>query len=521
MNLKTEKKNIFINNKQIIIISIFFLSGLVLDGFKNYFYAFLFFLISVFFAYYKNIRIKFDSFLFLIISIFLSDLFSVYFFDSFASFITWLNCAIFYYYINSLDEAQSAMFFKNLKKFFIYFCVLVSIWAVICFFINHNFYFIGENPNYASLFITLAMFCCFLEYNDKKKKVYLLLFIPLSLSLLILNSRAAYISLIISFIIFYNKNKFRIFIYFFTFILLLFLISHKAMYYLFKLDDPKAYYRIDIWISSFKAFISSPFLGYGSNSFEYVFEKFKFPFFDGLSYYNHSTFHSHNELLNIAVENGILSLILYLSVIYKGFIYKKRDFLYFSFIIITIFSLFDIVLRVPFIKIFYFIVISGLSRENVKFIKFREVSFLFILIILAAISLYFDEKSEFKNYKKTYSQISSYNRYRNSAISEYMSYEYPLNPIFPFENAKFYYVSGALDSAYDMAQKSLSIEPYFNNALLMVSDIEIKKGDMEKAYFYFNRINFKSENYNFYSRYISDINPFIYAKIKNRLKGER
>ncbi len=77
-----------------------------------------------------------------------------------------------------------------------------------------------------------------------------------------------------------------------------------SMENLLKLRDPRAFQRPALWGAALKAASASPLLGWGPGLYGRAFELFKFPFFDGISYYGHGTLHAHSEPLNLAAEAG-------------------------------------------------------------------------------------------------------------------------------------------------------------------------------------------------------------------------
>lgn len=81
---------------------------------------------------------------------------------------------------------------------------------------------------------------------------------------------------------------------------------------LLKLGDPHAFERPLLWGSALEAAAARPLLGWGPGLFGSVFETFKFPYFDGLSFYGHSTLHAHSEILNLAAEAGFPAAALFL-----------------------------------------------------------------------------------------------------------------------------------------------------------------------------------------------------------------
>ena len=82
---------------------------------------------------------------------------------------------------------------------------------------------------------------------------------------------------------------------------------------LLKFYDPRAFARPRLWGAALEAAASSPLLGWGPGSFGKVFEALKFPYFDGVSFYGHSTLHAHSELLNLAAEAGFPAALLFLA----------------------------------------------------------------------------------------------------------------------------------------------------------------------------------------------------------------
>lgn len=71
-----------------------------------------------------------------------------------------------------------------------------------------------------------------------------------------------------------------------------------------KLNDLRAFERPRIWGAALEAALERPFFGAGPGRFEKAFELVKFPYFDGISFYGHSTAHAHGELFNLAAEAG-------------------------------------------------------------------------------------------------------------------------------------------------------------------------------------------------------------------------
>ncbi len=91
------------------------------------------------------------------------------------------------------------------------------------------------------------------------------------------------------------------------------LLPHGSFAGFLKLSDPRAFARADLWKTGLQAAWASPLLGWGPGSFQRVFELFKFPYFDGYAYFDHSTLHAHSEIVNLAAEGGFPAAVLFIS----------------------------------------------------------------------------------------------------------------------------------------------------------------------------------------------------------------
>ncbi|MCX5784329.1 MAG: O-antigen ligase family protein [Elusimicrobia bacterium] len=103
------------------------------------------------------------------------------------------------------------------------------------------------------------------------------------------------------------------------------LFPEEWLSFLFKAEDPRAYARVWIWGSALEAALARPFFGFGPGLFERAFELFKFPYFNGISYYGHSTIHAHSEVLNLAAEAGLPAAVLFLGAVFYSVKEKSRD----------------------------------------------------------------------------------------------------------------------------------------------------------------------------------------------------
>lgn len=79
-----------------------------------------------------------------------------------------------------------------------------------------------------------------------------------------------------------------------------------------KFSDPRAFARPRLWGAALAAALREPFFGFGPGLFGRAFEMFKFPYFDGVSYFGHHTPHAHSELFNLAAEAGFPAALFFL-----------------------------------------------------------------------------------------------------------------------------------------------------------------------------------------------------------------
>ncbi len=502
------KKRVFL-----IGIGLFFFSGILLDGFKNKNEILIFLLFSFLFFYLKDIKLSFDVFFVFILYIFVSLFTSDFLYDSFFGFITYLSGFLWYSFFLSMEWNKKKEFLIDFKKFIIGFSTFLSIFIIIFRLNSKVLYFLGNNQNYQAVFVGMSCFILYTLFFQKISLFRMIIFVLNIAALVFINSRTSYVSLFFTILFFHFKNNQKIFFYVIISSLVIFLIlPQNFIFYLLKLNDPKAYYRIEIWLSSIKAFLNSPLLGWGIGSFEYVFERFKFLYFDGLCFYNHSTFHAHNEFLNIMVECGAVGIIFYLSVLKKWFCSRNNDFIYFIILYITIFSFFDIILKLPFIKIFYFALIGvSINGEKDFILRFRKI--LPALVLLVFVFIFKIKNNEFIKYDSSYLELNFPNQYKRAAVSNYLLSYYPLNPIYSFELGRFYYVNKDKEKARKYLLKAISLEPNFNNAYLMLSEVY---NDCK----YLEKINIKNTGRitNFYSEYIASINFMVYNHLMKRCK---
>lgn len=176
---------------------------------------------------------------------------------------------------------------------------------------------IGLNPNYSAAFCAGAFPAALLaltgEGGRKEKAFYSLLVLLLACGLLASGSRGAGLAAVAAAAAglgFTRRWRALAALLLLPLALAALLPGHALEGWL-KLSDPRAFARPLIWASSFKAAAASPLLGWGPGLFGEIFELFKFPYFDGIAFYGHSTLHAHSELLNLAAEAGFPAAVLF------------------------------------------------------------------------------------------------------------------------------------------------------------------------------------------------------------------
>jgi O-antigen ligase len=179
--------------------------------------------------------------------------------------------------------------------------------------------FIGANPNYSAAFCAAAFPAAALALSaavEKKKRFfYSALSLLLAAGICASVSRGAALAALLSAaagLAFTRRWKWLAGL-FAAVLAAAALLPASSWEILFKFHDPRAFARPRLWGTALDAAASSPLLGWGPGSFGKVFEAVKFPYFDGLSFYGHSTLHAHSEILNLAAEAGFPAALLFLA----------------------------------------------------------------------------------------------------------------------------------------------------------------------------------------------------------------
>lgn len=177
---------------------------------------------------------------------------------------------------------------------------------------------IGANPNYSAAFCAAAFAPAVLALSGtggKKEKFYFaVLALLLAAGIYASVSRGAALAAFLSAAAglgFMRRWKWLAGLFAAGLALAAFL-PGSSLEALLKITDARAFERPRLWGAALEAAAGSPLLGWGPGLFEKVFEAFKFPYFDGISFYGHSTLNAHSEILNLAAEAGFPAALFFL-----------------------------------------------------------------------------------------------------------------------------------------------------------------------------------------------------------------
>lgn len=248
------------------------------------------------------------------------------------------------------------LFFETFKVMLYFHLPVTSILSTP--FLNHNFTSpIDVHPTYFSMYVLLSI-CIFIYLCSRqgaRKHRYIIYCVILFAGLIQLSARAPFLAAEIIFIfaipVFLLKNKNKI-VFSLSAILvsLLFFISVSETQSLRKrywtdLENDLSYYqdpgdltesRLMRWDLEWQLISNSPFVGYGSGSEKYILKE---KYFENKYYRSFLLgLNAHNQYLSFMLNEGVIGLFLYLSVIIYGFsqAVRGKDFLLACFIIILV-----------------------------------------------------------------------------------------------------------------------------------------------------------------------------------------
>ncbi len=244
-----------------------------------------------------------------------------------------------------------------IRTIFYFHLPLSSLFTLI--FMNHNFSIpIEMHATYLSVYTAFSLlaflYLIFGEQRLSKKWAYIFCAIILSAGLIQLSSRAVFIAFLIivnlAFPFFLFKGKKRL-----MFFLAASFMSATMLIMIVKVDSFKTRYisefktdltnnvkiientepRLARWNSITELIKKSPVIGYGTGSEKNLMKEKYFEKGLYISYLNE--FNTHSEYLNILIKTGVVGLTLFIHILYFGFAsaIRKKDILFFSFMVIV------------------------------------------------------------------------------------------------------------------------------------------------------------------------------------------
>jgi len=173
--------------------------------------------------------------------------------------------------------------------------------------------------------------------------------------------------------------------------------------------------RLTIWDSSFEIIKESPVLGYGLESFAYLFESYVQPeFFEYEDYYN-LVDRPHNEFLEMWIHLGLAGLIFYLIVLYavlkKTFTTKDKIEYFGSLAVISLFMTnffgFSLVTQYAYLAVFLGLIFKG--AKQIKII--RPASAILALLLVVSIGFHIRLFIGDRAFKEAYNDLYAVDTY--------------------------------------------------------------------------------------------------------------
>lgn len=400
--------------------------------------------------------------------------------------------------------------FRQLSIIFSISLLIESVYAIISFFLfdRADFTGISMNRNISSFSILLKIpfliYLVFHENINKKVKLslYFLIFTSI-ISITILQSRAAIITLLLILILFlfYNKKKQRYYNLAFIFLTLFSLniiINNDSSYLRSKSIsissisyDNSFNNRVDYAKIAFNLFKSNPIFGNGIGSFKT--ESIKYVYKEGSD--KMIPYHSHNEFLQFLSEIGIFGFLAFivalLWILYLA-LNKLNQPQKFIFLTSSLFIIFiDLLLNFPLqrpqqliIILSVFSIIISMSELKVKTIKSNYINYFVILI--SSIMIF----SFYKNYKlsvfeKKLIQDFETNYSIDPKVIDKIPFKFPnlMSNATPISGliARYYLNKNELEKAKNFAIYSESINPYISLNKEVLLSVYLQTGDTDEA----------------------------------------
>jgi len=287
--------------------------------------------------------------------------------------------------------AKNHKFINNFDKNIVQMSVIISFILVLSTLIDPRFPRLlwGENflglgvygfPNSAMSFFSIVSFFLLAGFLQTKKKIYLAIFIGLSLTIILSLSRSSIVVLVSGSLILqtFYKKKILMLLYIVLFCLVvsaclfavkdhpkvspsLYLLNDRIQRTLGNTENDASSGRLDIWTNAVEVICEKPLLGYGFESFSNYSEGYDTP---------------HQQYLEVAYKTGIIGLLFYSFIIIYMFVSSLklyRTLLFSSGISISI---------VVFISTLFAISLGNMTQPNFSYsLTGNFIFFLFGIIL--------------------------------------------------------------------------------------------------------------------------------------------
>jgi len=219
---------------------------------------------------------------------------------------------------------------------------------------SHFTNFVDIHPSYYSIYLLFSTSLLFWVYKKDRRftaVIKLILFVVLILIQLYLKSRAGLLATILIICLFTILNhKKKIIASVLSIVLALFLILFKTLKnqdFLNRNVVESAIDRLSIWLSSLDVIKKNIFIGVGIGDYQYELDRQYF--LNNFDHGIHEKLNTHNQFLQTLVSNGLLGLLLFLSIFYflfKRYLRFKNEIILYFIATIVILMFFDSVLIV-------------------------------------------------------------------------------------------------------------------------------------------------------------------------------
>lgn len=384
---------------------------------------------------------------------------------------------------------------------------------------------IGPNPNYSSALMAAGLAGALAAggvIRGRTARLALVAGIALcAAGMLVVNSRGALLAALIAVIfLLWMKNRRRQIVYLLgTLAIIWALAPAEYCAWFLKTGDPRSLERLNIWNTAVAAIFRHPVFGSGLGLFEQIFEVLKFPFYNGISYYGHSTPHAHSELLNLAAEAGLPAAMIFIwmwGAGVSGGTSREPEAGILKIFAVTLFaqSAVDMVFYSGAVQLCFFgtlgLLASGKAEGNAATTPGRKAAYLLAAAVAAAAAL----KYGFERDKacaqspaagaarascvkralefspgdaqllkiRLESELGGAGNYaRAAAFAEDAALKYPKDPFFAAGAAQAYYVAGDRTRAGEKLSEALALEPGFLYARFGLARILVEEGQTKRA----------------------------------------